>query len=100
MDHAWLERLCRKTDDILWDSYSFSCAPDAEDTGCSLLFPLRDADRRVSEQEARFAFVLALAHEPPGRILFAPENPTRGGYRFAHKGEGTKAQRARTDVSL
>ena len=63
-------------------------------------FPLREADRRVSEQEARFAFVLALAHEPPGRILFAPENPTRGGYRFAHKGEGTKAQRARTDISL
>ena len=65
------------------------------------MFPLKGHERRVSEQEARFAFVAALLAEPASEPwAFAAEVPTRLSYRFAHRGEGTKAQRALTDLAL
>ena len=63
--------------------------------------PLKGHERRVSEQEARFAFVAALLAEAgPGPWAFAVEVPTRLSYRFAHRGTGVKAQRALTDLAL
>jgi hypothetical protein len=100
LNEAWLRGVCRRTDQILWKSYATSCSPETPDGACKLLFPLRAADRRVSEQEARFAFVLALAEQPANGIMFAPENPTRGKYRFKRAGEGTRVASGRTDISL
>ena len=100
LDESWLLEVCRRTDEILWESYAASCSADASDAECRLLFPLREADRRVSEQEARFAFVLALAEQPPSGVMFSPENPTRCKYRFKRAGEGTRVASGRTDIAL
>ena len=98
LTQRWLEELCRRTDEILWDSYRF--ATGAEDAPWPrVMFPLKGQERRVGEQEARFAFVAALLADPEP-WAFAAEVPTRLSYRFAHRGTGAKAQRALTDLVL
>lgn len=96
----WLRQLCRRADTILWNSYAFA-------TGAAgapwplVMFPQKGQVRRVSEQEARFAFVAALLAAPePLPWAFAAEVPTRLSYRFAHRGTGEKSQRALTDLAL
>lgn len=99
-DIEWLEQLCRRTDDILWGSYRFALGrPGA--AWPQVMFPRKGQERRVSEQEARFAFVSALLSDPASDLwAFAAEAPTRLSYRFAQRGTGSKAQRARTDLTL
>jgi len=96
----WLSGLCRRTDELLWDSYRFAMgAPGAP--WPRVMFPQKGQVRRVSEQEARFAFVAALLAEPgPEPWAFAAEVPTRLSYRFAHRGTGEKAHKALTDLAL
>jgi hypothetical protein len=96
----WLEGLCRRTDDLLWQSHRFA-AGAADAAWPRVMFPLKGHERRVSEQEARFAFVAALlAESGPEPWAFAAEVPTRLSYRFGHRGDGAKAQRALTDLAL
>jgi len=65
------------------------------------MFPLKGHERRVGEQEARFAFVGALLADPDAeRWAFAAEVPTRLSYRFAQRGGAAKAQRGLTDLAL
>jgi hypothetical protein len=100
LTQRWLEGLCRRTDDLLWQSHRFA-AGAADAAWPRVMFPLKGHERRVSEQEARFAFVAALlAESGPEPWAFAAEVPTRLSYRFAHRGGGTKAQRALTDLAL
>jgi hypothetical protein len=95
----WLEGLCRRTDEILWDGYRFALG-GAGAPWPRLMFPLKGRERRVGEQEARFAFVAALLAEAGAAPwAFAAEAPTRLSYRFAQRG-GAKAQRALTDLAL
>jgi hypothetical protein len=95
----WLEEICRATDEALWTSYRFALGA-ADAPWPRVMFPLKGHERRVSEQEARLAFVAALlAHEDAEPWAFAAEVPTRLSYRFAQRG-GSKAQRALTDLAL
>jgi hypothetical protein len=103
-DRQWLERLCRRTDDVLWQSYRFSLGAAAGGAAAEwprVVFPPKGRERRVGEQEARFAFVTALlTGDGAGDWAFAAECPTRLSYRFAHRGAGEKSQRALTDLAL
>jgi hypothetical protein len=96
----WLEKLCRRTDDVLWDSYRFALGVADAPWPC-VMFPLKGHERRVGEQEARFAFAAALLADLTAEPwAFAAEVPTRLSYRFANRGSGAKAQRALTDLAL
>lgn len=96
----WLRELCRRTDEVLWGSYRFAMGAPAAPWP-RVMFPHKGQVRRVSEQEARFAFVAALlAEQGPEPWAFAAEVPTRLSYRFAHRGAGEKAQKALTDLAL
>jgi hypothetical protein len=96
----WLERLCRRADDVLWDSYRFALGAADAPWPC-VMFPLKGHERRIGEQEARLAFVAALlADADAASWALAAEVPTRLSYRFAQRGSGLKAQRALTDLAL
>ena len=96
----WLRDLCRRADEVLWQSYRFALGA-AGAPWPRVMFPQKGQVRRVGEQEARFAFVAALLAEAgPEPWAFAAEVPTRLSYRFAHRGAGEKAQRALTDLVL
>jgi len=86
---------CKLADHILWESYAQSTDGD-EDCATHILFPqLRDQNLRVSEQEARFAFVEALCQGP---LLYSVETPTRKTYKFTDKTQ--RPQSAQTDLSV
>ena len=96
----WLEELCRRTDEVLWDSYRFALG-EADASWPRVMLPLKGHERRVSEREARCAFVAALLAETGAEPwAFAAEVPTRLSYRFAQHGAGAKSQRALTDLAL
>ena len=96
----WLERLCRRADDVLWSSYRFALG-EAGASWPRVMLPQKGHEWRVGEQEARFAFVAALLAElGPEPWAFAAEVPTRLSYRYARHGAGAKAQRALTDLAL
>ena len=100
LDQRWLEELCRRTDDVLWNSYSFALGV-ADAPWPRVMFPRKGQERRVGEQEARAAFVAALLADAGAEPwAFAVEVPTRLSYRFAQRGSGVKAQRALTDLAL
>ena len=100
IDQRWLEELCRRTDDVLWNSYRFALE-EADAPWPRVMPPLKGRERRVGEQEARFAFVAALLADAGAEPwAFAVEAPTRLSYRFAQRGGGAKAQRALTDLAL
>ena len=97
---SWLERLCRRADDVLWDSYRFALA-SADAPWPRVMFPAKGHERRIGEQEARSAFVAALLGDADAeQWAFAAEVPTRLSYRFAQRGSGVKAQRSLTDLAL
>ncbi|HEY5387631.1 MAG TPA: hypothetical protein VIL79_06980 [Thermoleophilia bacterium] len=100
IDRRWLEELCRRTDDVLWNSYRFALGV----TGAPwprVMFPLKGREWRVGEQEARLAFAAAvLADVGEERWALAAEVPTRFSYRSAQRNGGAKAQRALTDLAL
>jgi hypothetical protein len=101
MDRQWLERLCRRTDDELWRSYRFFSLGDADAPWPKVVFPVKGKERRIGEQEARFAFVAALlADEEAADWALAAECPTRLSYRFAHRGANEKSQKALIDLAL
>jgi hypothetical protein len=111
VDPLWLAALCRRTDALLFEGDSFvravgggrGAARDASPaaTWPRILFPPRGKERRLSEQEARFAFVAALLDEPaPHEWAFAAEAPTRLSYRFPQRGGASKAQKGLTDLAL
>ena len=99
LTQRWLEKLFRRTDDVLWTSYRFAQGA-AEAPWPRVMFPQKGSVRRVGEQEARLAFVAALlCHADAEPWAFAAEVPTRLSYRVAQRG-GVKAQRALTDLAL
>lgn len=100
INSEWLEQLCRRTDDILWGSYGFALGVPGAGWP-RVMFPQKGHQCRVSEQEARFAFVSALLSDRAScSWAFAAEAPTRLSYRFEKRGTGANAQRARTDLAL
>lgn len=99
IDQLWLEELCRRTDDVLWDSYRFALGA-ADAAWPRVMLPLKGRERRIGEQEARFAFVAAMLADADAEAwAVAAEVPTRLSYRFAQR-DGVKAQRALTDLAL
>jgi hypothetical protein len=99
-DQGRLEKLCQRTDDILWASYRFALGV-ADAPWPRVMFPQKGQERRVGEQEARFAFVAALLADTGAEPwAFAAEVPTRLSYRCAQRGTGVKAQRGVTDLAL
>lgn len=93
-----LRDVCEKVDDALWSSFiRTKQAPFTPSHRSRLLFPVysgsREGKLRVSEQEARFAFVESLAGSP---FLYSVETPTRRAYRQT----GAKGLSAQTDLTL
>ena len=83
------------TDKLLWDAYARTggSQPDIPDEG-HLLFPCaRNNKLRVSEQEARFAFVEALCRRS---LRYSIETPTKKDYQFT----GNTPISAQTDLSV
>lgn len=95
IEDADILRLCKQTDHKLWAAYKRSNRCDFSDTGTGkLIFPrYRNEGLRVSEQEARFAFVEVLQSSP---FMYSVETPTIGIYTFS----GTKPISAQTDLTL
>ena len=91
-----ISHACRHTDIILWDAYERSngSQPGVFGEG-RLVFPrYRDKDDlRVSEQEARFAFVEALCKGP---FRYSVETPTSKCYQFT----GETSLSAQTDLAV
>ena len=94
--HPDISDTCTQADEILWDAYARSAGnrPDLSGEG-RLVFPrYRDEEKlRVSEQEARFAFVEALSG---GHLKYSVEVPTTKRYSF--KGKGSRS--ASTDLQV
>lgn len=85
--HLGISEASKRADVGLWGQLGSSCAG-------RLVFPqYRDKGWRVSEQEARFAFVEALAQGP---LRYSVEAPTRKLYSFS----GKSLLSARTDLRL
>lgn len=85
----------KRADTILWDAYARSsgCPPGGPGSG-RLVFPrYRDGSVRVSEQEARFAFVEALCQGP---LRYSVEVPTSKLYTF----KGKTPLSAQTDLQV
>lgn len=87
---------CRRTDRLLWEAYARSGAQSDITDRCRLLFPpeREKEELRVSEQEARFAFVEALC--TGGQFRYSVETPTGKTYKFTGKHE----ESAQTDLTL
>ena len=93
---AGLSRQCRRTDRVLWEAYARSGDQSEIPDRCRLLFP-REREKeelRVSEQEARFAFVQALC--TARQFRYSVETPTDKRYQFTGKHE----ESAQTDLTL
>ena len=86
---------CKRTDIGLWDAYARSGGGQAIGSGVGrLVFPrYRAKGLRVSEQEARFAFVEALSQ---GHLRYSVEAPTSKLYSFS----GKTPLSAQTDLQL
>ena len=93
--HPEISEACSRADEGLWAAFARSRGREAagSPTG-KLLFPeYRGGDLRVSEQEARFAFVEALA---AGSLTFSVEAPTSKLYQFT----GKSPLSAQTDLAI
>ena len=93
--HQNISEACRRADTILWDAYARSGNSQPSGPGIGrLVFPrYRDGSVRVSEQEARFAFVEALCQGP---LRYSVEVPTTKLY----KSEGKTPPSSRTDIQV
>ena len=99
--HPDISSACRRADRLLWDAYARS--DEKSQTGVSgegrLVFPRyrkkngKKEELRVSEQEARFAFVEALCQGP---FRYSVETPTDKLYKFT----GKKCLSAQTDLAV
>lgn len=95
MLHPEIAEICMRTDAGLWSAYARSVAnkEDVPDAG-RLVFPTyRNGTLRVSEQEARFAFVEAMR---ASELLYSVETPTTKRYSFT----GKTALSAQTDLAM
>ena len=93
--HSDISEACKRADIGLWDAYarSVGCQPVGSGAG-RLVFPqYRDKGLRVSEQEARFAFVEALSQGP---LRYSVEAPTSKLYSFS----GKTPRSAQTDLQV
>ena len=92
-----IHQLCSLADDTLWAAHAGG--PAGGGGTCRLRFPeYRDGRRRISEQEARFAFVGGFSGSSvslPDGFTFAVENPTYAEYTFTGAGRS-----AATDLSV
>ena len=87
--------VCARADVVLWDAFTRSQQRDIDNFGeGKLLFPeYRGGSLRVSEQEARFAFVEALCQGP---LKYSVEAPTNKRYQFT----GKSPLSAQTDLAI
>ena len=93
--HSEVTEACKRADTGLWDAFARSVGsnPVIPRSG-RLVFPqYRDGRLRVSEQEARFAFIEALCQGP---LRYSVEAPTSKLYSFT----GTRALSAMTDLQV
>ena len=93
--HSEVTKACKRADTGLWDAFARSAGyrPVTPLAG-RLVFPqYRDGRLRVSEQEARFAFIEALSQGP---LRYSVEAPTSKLYSFS----GTRALSAMTDLQV
>jgi len=91
-----VSKVCTLTDRIMWDAYAPSKESHSQSvTSCIEFSRKRDRAIRVSEQEARFAFVESLCRE---NLRYSVEVPTTKIYRFSGK-SGDK-QSAQTDLQV
>ena len=94
--HSDISDACRLADTILWDAYARSTKSPCVSNAGRLVFPQyrnKNKSLRVSEQEARFAFVEALCQGPLG---YAVEAPTDKLYTFT----GQTSLSAQTDLQV
>ena len=93
--HPDISEACKRADVGLWDAYARSVGSQPSGSWAGrLVFPqYRDKGLRVSEQEARFAFVEALAQGP---LRYSVEAPTSKLYSFS----GKSPLSAQTDLQL
>jgi hypothetical protein len=93
-----ISSVCRLTDFSLWDAYDLSLNGSFESAGKGhFLFPRyrgsQDQSLRVSEQEARFAFVESLRRSS---FLYSVEAPTNKLYQFT----GSTPMSAQSDLAI
>ena len=96
--HPDISSACRRSDSLLWDAYARSTdsQPDASGEGRLVFSRYRKkddgtkGDLRVSEQEARFAFVEALYQGP---FRYSVETPTDKLYKFTGKKPSFRSDR-------
>ena len=90
-----ISAVCACADSILWRAFKYSLQPEAcKIVEGKLLFPTyRTELLRVSEQEARFAFVEALLRSP---FRYSVEVPTSKRYQFT----GKSSISAQTDLVI
>ena len=93
--HSDISKACKRADIRLWDAYTRSVGGQPVDSGAGRLVftQYRDKGLRVSEQEARFAFVEGLAQ---GVLRYSVEAPTSKLYSFS----GKTPLSAQTDLQL
>lgn len=93
LGHPLICAVCADTDRILWDAFEASSDP-VEFRASKLLFPrYRKNSLRISEQEARFAFVQSLFHR---NLSYSVETPTIKLYSFS----GSTPMSAQTDLTV
>lgn len=90
-----IARLCQRADTILWSAFAHATGnpPNARPAGRLVVPRYRANKLRVSEQEARFAFVEALGKSP---LRYSVETPTRKLYGFS----GGEERSAQTDLTI
>lgn len=95
MIHPDITLACKHTDSGLWEAFSRSTMGESRAAGSGrLVFPeYRGGSLRVSEQEARFAFVEALSRGP---LMYSVEAPTSKLYQFT----GKTPLSAQTDLAV
>jgi len=93
--HQEIKAACSRADAGLWEAFTRSHNGNASGASAGkLVFPdYRGGSLRVSEQEARFAFVEALCSGP---LLYSVEAPTSKQYQFT----GKSALSAQTDLAI
>lgn len=93
--HSEITEACKRADIGLWEAFARSAGNAPMTSGiCRLIFPqYRDGRLRVSEQEARFAFVESLSQGP---LKYSIEAPTSKLYSFS----GKTPLSAQTDLQL
>lgn len=96
--HQDISDTCRRADNGLWGAHARSAESQLGVSGeGSLIFPQyhgkREGSLRVSEQEARFAFVEALCQGP---LMYSVEAPTTKPYQFT----GKTPLSAQTDLAV